>query len=65
MAASGHSDAPQNWILPNPVIVAEKPAPRRVSGKSDGLEKPATSSINRIDELVPWRMIPATATSPP
>jgi transposase len=22
-------------------------------------------TINRIDELVPWRMIPATATSPP
>jgi transposase len=22
-------------------------------------------TINRIDELVPWRMIPAAATSPP
>jgi hypothetical protein len=44
MAASSHSDAPQNWILLDPVIMAEKPAPQRLSGKFNGLEKPATSS---------------------
>jgi hypothetical protein len=36
MAASSHSDAPENWTLAYPETAAENPDLRRVSGKFDG-----------------------------
>jgi hypothetical protein len=36
VAASSHSDAPENWTLAYPETAAENPALGRVSGKSDG-----------------------------
>jgi hypothetical protein len=43
MAASSHSDAPQNWFLPDAVAAAENLALQRLSGRFDDPEKPATS----------------------
>src|SRR4051794_10162666 len=43
MAASSHSGAPENWILPNSGAASESPALRRLLGGISGLRKPATS----------------------
>ena len=67
MAASSHSDTPQNWILPDPVIVAEKPALRRLQANLTAWRNPQPVGyqmlrvISYTEQLTFWLHYTATA----